>query len=693
VVGLVCIWLFITRVLISPNAVSYDNQKFSPSEIDKYILQRQAKELEYALQQPPGPKPPYISKLNGPLDPDDSVREGVHGDLQSGFDGLFASAISGVDTRWSIPLPCNISTEVGGGKEYILPLIDGVIGELKEVAVEHIRAAAYVPTLLVTDEVPYESAVPEPNDIDLVTVEAKFDVEQLYQRFQESFAGIDVPEQWRDPCLAVPVFAAVQLQRQELFDDGSWSDWQEVSRSKIDHRKRMFEIIEDIESLPPGGIKVRLLQFNEPEVRMDLLQPQAYQIASANQEWFPPLLHRKFLELQSKEKLEVRREEREAKRQEEERGLGQQLDGRRGRIPGGRLGTGRVGGGTYEGYGGTEGLSRGTRPRRGRPGSRTGRTDTGLYDDMGLYGDTGLAGGRQRRPRTRGLERDIETEYMTGIGSRGISRGPSTGDVYYEFEDISLTPRTDLAKWREPLVFWAHDDTVEPGKSYQYRIRLGVFNPIAGTEQVSEENESQKNKVILWSEFSDETKTVEIPARLYFFPYRMQEVAKIVTVKVCRYVLGYWYSEEFRVKQGEVIGKVKAVEADTVPTDEESKTLTGVTIPETIDYSTGVLFVDAVPVNNWAGGRNMHSRSYYDILYSLDGTSIEHMAISRSYWGQELQAKFGEIQELEKKPRKPLRDWGTKRDKWRVMRRESEEFEDMDEEERERRAAERMRRE
>ena len=32
-----------------------------------------------------------------------------------------------------------------------------------------------------------------------------------------------------------------------------------------------------------------------------------------------------------------------------------------------------------------------------------------------------------------------------------------------------------------------------------------------------------------------------------------------VTVDVCKYVLGYWYSERFAVKQGEVIGKVKNV--------------------------------------------------------------------------------------------------------------------------------------
>jgi len=702
VVGLVCIWLFITRVLISPNAVSYDNQKFSPREIDKYILQQHAKELEYTLKQPPGPKSAYVSKLNGPLDPNDPVREGIHGDLQAGFDGLFASAISGVDMRWSIPLPSNISTEVGGGKQYTLPLIDGVIGEVKEVAVEHIRAAAYVPTLLVTEDVPYENAAPEPNDIDLVTVEAKFDVEQLYKRFQESFVGYDVPEQWRDPCLALPVFAAVQLQRQELLDDGGWSDWQDVSRSNIDHRKRMFEIIEDIESLPPGGIKVRLLQFNEPEVRMDLVQPQAYQIASANQEWFPPLLHRKFLELQSKEKMEVKREERETKKQEEERQLGQQLDGRRGRIPAGRLGTARAGGGAYsEGYGGTEGLygTRGARPRRGRPGSGTGRTDIGLYDDVGLYGEGGLAGGRQRRPRTRGTERDLETEYMMGIDSRRISREPSTGDVYYEFEDISLTPRTDLAKWREPLVFWAHDDTIEPGKSYRYRIRLGVFNPVAGTNQSSKQHQSLNNQVILWSKFSDITESVRIPGRLYFFAKDIQEAAKKVTVQVSKYMLGYWYSEDFPVRDGEVIGKV--VESEP----QQSKDRFGrrlplrlptqvgaagrlsfatpqeqVIEPESIDYSTGAVLVDTVAVNDWSGAGYLRPRLYFDMLYSFDGTNIEHMPIKPGNWSADLLAVYNQINKLQREPKEPLRGWDSRVGGLRRRRVPgAEEYEEMEE--------------
>ncbi len=683
VVGLVCIWLLIFRVLISPNAVSYGGEKFSPSEVDKRI-NVQAKELEHKLNQPPEPKPDYVSRLTGVLDPNDPVRTGIWGDLQHGFTGLFASAINGIDTDVSIPMPPPISSQISDGKEYALPVINGVIGEVKDVAVEHIRAAAYVPTQPVTEEVTYENAMPQPDDIDLVTVEAKFNVAELYRRFRESFNSDFVKEEWRDPCLAVPVFAAVQLQRQERLDNGGWSDWVTLPRSKIDHRKRLFEIVENVEALPPGGITVRLLQFNEPDMRMELLQPQVYQIASANEEWFPPSLHGKYLDLRKKEKAEQRREEIETKKEEELREREQRIDDRRGGSTGTfgtRPSTGRAGGTTYEGYGNTtEGLrgTRGARPRTGRPDRRTGQTD------MGLYGDTGQIGGRQSTrsgPRTRGRdERNLDPDYLSGIEGVEARTKPSSDDVYNEFQGKLITEWTDISKMREPLMFWALDDTLDPGKSYRYRIRLGVFNPIAGTNKFKQQSKSYKDVVILWSEFSDTTEPISIPRRIYLFAKEIQEAAKMVTVQVSKYVLGYWYSKDFVVRQGEAIGKLVELER---PASNESRGIRGFPLseanrypsmrdprrmdyfrpedrarePESIDYSTGAVLVDAIPVNDWSGRGSLRPRHYFDMLYSFDGTTIERTAISNGNWPQDLQVAFNEIRSLQRESKEPLKTW------------------------------------
>ena len=259
---------------------------------------------------------------------------------------------------------------------------------------------------------------------------------------------------------------------------------------------------------------------------------------------------------------------------------------------------------------------------------------------------------RSRSDRERSA-RKVRVEYESDrerpAKSREVSKPTSTRDVYEEFDEISITEQSDLAKMRGPLVFWAHDDTVEPEKGYRYRIRLGVFNPIAGTNQFSEQDKHLKNSVILWSEFSYALGIVEIPGMLYFFPYEIQEAAKAVTVQVCRYMLGYWYSKDFTVKQGEAIGKVAEFE-----TEEEDE----VTVPETIDYTTGAVLVDVIAVNDWSGGKNPHARRYFDMLYSFDGTNIEHTPIKTRYWAKELQAKFREIEKFEREPKKPLRDWG-----------------------------------
>ncbi len=81
-----------------------------------------------------------------------------------------------------------------------------------------------------------------------------------------------------------------------------------------------------------------------------------------------------------------------------------------------------------------------------------------------------------------------------------------------------MTDKTKLDKMRELLVFWAHDDTVVPGQSYQNRIRLGVFNPIAGRDWFREDQKHFKEEPILWSKYSDVSETVNVPLMMHFFP-------------------------------------------------------------------------------------------------------------------------------------------------------------------------------
>jgi hypothetical protein len=167
--------------------------------------------------------------------------------------------------------------------------------------------------------------------------------------------------------------------------------------------------------------------------------------------------------------------------------------------------------------------------------------------------------------------------------ARELATQQAINDVYNELNSIFITPTTDLSRMRQPLVFWAHDDTTEPRKTYRYRIRLGVFNPIVerdqsfdklrmvskvepqdkGTRLGGGRAEAGQTNIILWSEFSSPTQPIEIPGVVYFFAKGIQEAAKKVTVQVSKYMMGYWHSEDFLVGQGETIGKVVEPQWDT----------------------------------------------------------------------------------------------------------------------------------
>lgn len=667
IVGLACAWLLITRVILSPNTVSYNDRNFSPSAIDDYAYS-EAQNLKQRLNDPPNQIEPYKPKAEE-------------------FLAMLDSTINDIDTSLWPVVPYEVGSEAKGAVAgvYNLPRV----GEVNDVEVEHIRAVAYVPIVKVTLENPYDKAGNEPNDVDFVTVEAKFDVKQLYDRFNEAFVeDVDLPS--ADPCLAKPVFAGVNLQRQKLNSDGTWSDWQDVPRARIDQYQQLFQNIEDVKKLPPGGLKVQMLQFENKQVQIELLQPVAYQIASAKEEWFPPVLHRKFKDLQRKEEQEEKRQAREDEKEQQ-----REDDSRRSRRT--DTGTGIGGRTTTRGGSGYSTPGAGGSPYGGGTNTRSRDRNRDSQTTSAYPGEGGRTGDRRRSSRNRSGTTDPMTDSLLYGSERlgdmrggALKRSPTTNDVYYDFDEVAFNRLTDFSKLKEPMLFWAHDDTLEPGNTYRYRIRLGVFNPVAGTDKISEQDVSQKNKVILWSDFSDITKPVEIPGRSYFFPRDIQEAARTVTVTVCKYVLGHWYSEDFEVSKGEEIGNVKEVEIEEDKDKTQRGRLTGgrltggrgdytgdylgpdlytsmavpqkkTNVPETVDYDTGAVMVDAMSINDWWGDSTRRSRQYYDMLYSFDGINIEHMPVGTTYWSKDMQNMFNHISKLEREPHEEFKDFGTSR--------------------------------
>jgi hypothetical protein len=117
------------------------------------------------------------------------------------------------------------------------------------------------------------------------------------------------------------------------------------------------------------------------------------------------------------------------------------------------------------------------------------------------------------------------------------------------------------------------------------------------------------------------------------------------------------------VKRGEAIGKTAKVTPREQKQKEKEALVTSleqeVKLPEMIDYATGAVLVDLVAINDWAGGKNLQQRQYFDMLYSFEGSGIERIAAKLTYWPDEVRVKYSEIKSLEKRPKAAFRAWNS----------------------------------
>jgi hypothetical protein len=134
----------------------------------------------------------------------------------------------------------------------------------------------------------------------------------------------------------------------------------------------------------------------------------------------------------------------------------------------------------------------------------------------------------------------------------------------------------DLKGKVSDFIVWAHDDTVESGKTYRYKMRIKMKNPLYNTFGLtaSQEDASKFAVESPWSEW----KTVTAPKTTeYFFTAMRQQVGTknitSVTASVYRHARGDWTKETFTVAPGDAIGGMKG----------------------DIDYSTGATLVDLRP--------------------------------------------------------------------------------------------------
>ncbi len=160
---------------------------------------------------------------------------------------------------------------------------------LKSFSVDFTRAMAYVPQ----EPAPGTTSTPaNPDeielvlkDIDFVTVEAVYPLAELRQRFQNSFAGDQLPAKQRLE-RSQPVAAAVELQRSRLLPDGNWGEYEKVARLPVDDLASSEISNETYPDISPAETDV-LIAVNQPAHRqMMILQPLPYDLEDGD--WLSP---------------------------------------------------------------------------------------------------------------------------------------------------------------------------------------------------------------------------------------------------------------------------------------------------------------------------------------------------------------------------------------------------------------------
>jgi hypothetical protein len=600
VAGLISVVILFIFV-ISTTKIEYRNDWYGPKGIDN-VINKKALELRDKLQKDPNTANRYKSR-------------------KTQFLSQLENSIKQVDTEIKYPLPGYASgPQADIHRIYHIPSMPPIEKPTAAVA----KMAAFVPTEELSPTVSYQTVETKLEDMDLVTVESAINAKQLYADFQEAFAGKGVREAWRNGQYAKPVFAKVELQRKIQQSDGSWSDWAEVPRTKICYLKKDLQISKKAGEYE---MEISLVQFAKNEYRSEILQPPVYYNAIPAAPWISPSFYNERQKEITKQQDEARRLQIEAEKAKklQEKATQPTRQPATTRQP-----TTRPSGGGDTGEGGRT------------PGARepvTARTQN-----------------PRQPPAANPARKPVEKPAGAVRPEKNVTTPEQAQSASEEskFNAIRLMPNTNPGEL-DKLVFWAHDDTTVPGEKYQYRIRIGVLNPIAGKKWFAEDQNDLRNQVVLWSKFAEANDVVEIPQKLYFFASDIREIEKggnvdkTVEVMVARYMFGNWFNHTFNVKSGEEIGKI--VEA-TDPRLEQA----GIS-SDTINFYTGAVMVDARKVTEWIGSGTLRSREYYEFLYSRDGKTIEKAAIKERFWSAKVAKIYKEISDALAVPPITLLSW------------------------------------
>lgn len=584
----------------SPNSVKYNNQEVSPGELDAAIL-RNAQDLK--------------SRVDNAKDQGGELPRYSQWLAEQHQRGLFAAVDpSAPALPRSLRLAGTFGTpnEVPGLKESEESERDIVVvtplpPDPPKVRTGRSMARRIQATL---DDEP-SAQTPgdeelEPTEFPWVTIAAYFD--KKAQQYEMTNAGYA-------PYRSKVYLVGVDAQRQELLASGEFSDWAPVPTSKATPRTNLQNPVFDDES----GLIINKNEmqrgFTLVQQRQALLmQPPFYDVDTGDDWDIPPLEGFE----PEEEDAEVK-EPRERRQQPEQRqpvrqttpppGRGMMGGGRSGMMGGGS--TGMMGGGAVTPTEPRSGQRDQSDARRRQEERRRATQDLGEakraflkkeYDRARDLARSVIGNDNARRSDVASAEKLVDraerkvskqggtvgrpitgpTGMLEPTGMMGGGRMPSRTAARSTRDDAQ--PLITHPENPQKPAIWFHDDSVESGKTYRYRLRVKLWNRYVGGTKALRSAEDAK-KCVLVGDWSLPSEPVTVTPSTHFFLKGPRTGQQVAGVEVWKWLEGAWIKETFDVSVGDVIGgprKVKILEWD-----EEDRQ-----IRREVDFTTGAIVLD-----------------------------------------------------------------------------------------------------
>jgi hypothetical protein len=416
------------------------------------------------------------------------------------------------------------------------------------------------------------------------------------------------------PYRAKAYVAGVDVQRQEVLTTGEYSDWEDVvpgkAMPKLDLPEPQFD---DQTGELINKDEIRQTFAVVKEFQAELMQPPFYTVEAGDFWEVPPLAGYEDDEGEDEEEEAAAAAEEETPAIAGRTGRGAPLPpaaaGRSGRSGAGRS----VGRSVSQGRGGigrgrSAAAGRGAAPTGGGGASvaraevdekRAARTQIRkdlteakkmlgrkeyedaqrlagqiMRDTYATKGDIGKA-----EQIVKAAERWLEIQ-AERAGGRMATTGRRGASSYSQRDQIELitNPTTD-----EPAV-WFHDDTVEAGKTYRYRMRVKLWNRYVGRLRPMKDPGQAKQSVVVgdWSFASD---PITVTPSRYFFVSGGRPADQSASVDVWTWRNGFWIKQRFDVAIGDVIGGVQRTRTGEYDED-------GDEVVADVDFTTGAVVLD-----------------------------------------------------------------------------------------------------